>query len=79
MSRSSLSQFQQALARTVAERFPHANRRFVRVKKMVLILLLRAFSGKNLNRPWLDTESSGVLDGCSRGRNQAPDKNFPTN
>jgi hypothetical protein len=77
MSRSSLSQFQQAFARTVAERFPHANRRSVRVKKMVSILMLRAISGENLNRPWLDIEASGVLDGCSRWRNQAPDKNFP--
>jgi hypothetical protein len=34
------------LARTVAERFPHANRKSVRVKKMVSILMLRAISGK---------------------------------
>jgi hypothetical protein len=77
MSRSSLSQFPQACARTVAERFPHANRKSVRVKKMVSILMLRAISGKNLNRPWLDIEVSRVLDGCSRRRNQAPDKNLP--
>jgi hypothetical protein len=46
MSRSSLSQFPQGfsskgfsskvLARMLAERFPHANREAVRVKKMVL-------------------------------------------
>jgi hypothetical protein len=56
MSRSSLSQFQQAVARTVAERFPHASSKSVRVKKMVSILMLKAISGKNLNRPWLDIE-----------------------
>ncbi|XIA68031.1 hypothetical protein ACFIOY_28260 [Bradyrhizobium sp. TZ2] len=43
-----------SFARTVAERFPHADRQSVRVRKMVSILLLRANSGANLNRPWLD-------------------------
>ena len=43
-----------AVARAVAERFPHANRLSVRVKKMVSILMLRANSGANLNSPWLD-------------------------
>jgi hypothetical protein len=47
-------QFPQACARTVAEHFPHASSKSVRVKKMVSILMLRAVSGKNLNRPWLD-------------------------
>jgi len=42
------------LARMVAERFPHANRRSGRVRKMVSLLMLRANSGANLNRPWLE-------------------------
>jgi hypothetical protein len=39
--------------RAVAEHFPHANRCSFRVKKMVLILILRANSGANLNSLWL--------------------------
>jgi hypothetical protein len=69
MSRSLLSQFP-ALSRAVAEHFPHANRPSFRVKKMVLILMLRANPGANLNSLWLDVISCGVLDGCSQARNQ---------
>jgi hypothetical protein len=58
MSRSSLSRFPQVFARAVAERFPHANRRPVRVKKMVLILMLKANSGINPNSPWLDFDTA---------------------
>jgi hypothetical protein len=43
-----------SFAHAVAERFPYANRPTVRVKKMVLILMLRANSGANLNLLWLD-------------------------
>jgi hypothetical protein len=39
--------------RVAAEHFPHANRRSFRVEKMVLILMLRANSGANLNSLWL--------------------------
>src|ERR1700692_3400475 len=42
MSRSSLSRFPDAKTRAVAEHFPHANRGSLRVKKMVLILIVRA-------------------------------------
>jgi hypothetical protein len=59
----------------VAEHFPHANRPSLRVKKMFLILILRANSGANLNSLWL-TALRGVLDGCSRARNQRPHQNF---
>jgi hypothetical protein len=64
-----------AFPRAVAEHFPHANRPSLRVKKMVLILILRANSGANLNSLWL-TVPRGVLDGCSRARNQRPHQNF---
>jgi len=49
----------------------------LRVKKMVLFLVLRANSGSNPNSPRLDPNSCGVLDGCSRTRNQAPYENLP--
>jgi hypothetical protein len=49
MSRSSLSHFPAAIFRAVAEHSPHANRFSFRVKRMVLILILRANSGANLN------------------------------
>src|SRR5712691_7396197 len=55
--------------RAVAEHFPHANRSSLRVKEMVLILILRANSGANLNSLWLK-KPRGVLDGCSQPRNQ---------
>jgi hypothetical protein len=58
MSRSSLSRFPDfpipvAIPRAVAEHFPHANRSSFRVEKMVLIMILRANSGANLNSLWL--------------------------
>jgi hypothetical protein len=37
MSRSSLSYFPAAISRAVAEHFPHANRRSLRVKEMGLL------------------------------------------
>jgi len=37
----------------VAEHFPYANRCSLRVKEMVLILIVRANSGANLNSLWL--------------------------
>src|SRR5258707_8750060 len=37
----------------VAEHFPDANRCSLRVKEMILILILRANSGANLNSLWL--------------------------
>jgi hypothetical protein len=42
-----------ALPRAVAEHFPYANRCSLRVKKMILILMLRANSGESLNSLWL--------------------------
>jgi hypothetical protein len=39
--------------RAVAEHFPYANRYSLRVKEMVLILIVRANSGANLNSLWL--------------------------
>jgi hypothetical protein len=54
MSRSSLSQFPQAFARTVQNVFRTRIARNVRVRKMVSILILKANSGANLNRPWLE-------------------------
>jgi hypothetical protein len=75
MSRSLLSQFPVALPRAVAEHFPHANRSSFRVKKMVLILILKANSGANLISLWLDFPC-GVLDGCLQPRNQRPHQNL---
>src|SRR4030095_11993668 len=49
---------------------------YVRVRKMVSILILKANSGANLNRPWLEHVARGVLDGCWLARNQAPRENF---
>jgi hypothetical protein len=72
MSRSSLSQFPARFPRAVAEHFPHANRSSFRVKKMVLILMLRANPGANPNSLWLEMVPCGVLDGCSQPRNQRP-------
>jgi hypothetical protein len=56
MSRSLLSQFPAfaipgANPRAVAEHFRHANSPSLRVKKMVLILILRANPGASLNSP----------------------------
>src|SRR6202022_5098326 len=48
-----------AFPRAVAEHFPHANRPSLRVKKMVLILILRANSGANLNSLWLTVPRGG--------------------
>jgi hypothetical protein len=64
-----------AIPRAVAEHFPHANRPSLRVEKMILILMLRANSGVNLNSLWL-TVLRGVLDGCSRRRNQRLHQNL---
>jgi hypothetical protein len=62
-------------------RLPHGGRAFssrepplVRVKKMVLILVLRANSGANLDPLRLDP--CGVLDGCSQPRNQRAYQNL---
>jgi hypothetical protein len=79
MSRSSLSQFPQAFARTVAERFPRANRLVRSRQENGLDTDVKANSGANLNRPWLECVACGVLDGCWWARNQAPCKNFITN
>jgi hypothetical protein len=49
MSHSSLSQFSAAIRRAAAEHFPHANCCSLRVKKVVLVLILKANSGANLN------------------------------
>src|SRR5206468_7896826 len=49
---------------------------YVRVRKMVSILILKAYSGATLNRPWLEHVVRGVLDGCSWARNQAPRQNL---
>jgi hypothetical protein len=43
-----------AIARAVAEHFPHANRCRFASRKWSLILMLRANSGANLNSPWLE-------------------------
>src|SRR5258705_11101344 len=53
----------------VAEHFPYANRYSLRVKEMVLILIVRANSGANLNSLWLKLPR-GVLDGFSWALNQ---------
>ena len=49
--------------RAVAEHFPPAKSGWLRVKKMVLILMLRANSGANPN-PLCFEVPCGVLDGC---------------
>src|ERR1700688_4019635 len=48
-----------AIPRAVAEHFPHANRPSLRVEKMILILMLRANSGVNLNSLWLTVLRGG--------------------
>jgi hypothetical protein len=60
--------------RAVAEHFPRANRPSFRVEKIVLILLVRTNSGANPNS--LRLIPCGVLDVCSRPRNQRPYQNF---
>src|SRR5579871_6414526 len=62
-------------AHAVAERSLHAKRSTLRVRKMALILILRANSGLNLESASRSIPC-GVLDGCSQGRNQAPPQNF---
>jgi hypothetical protein len=47
-----LSQFPAAIVCAVAEHFPHAESRSLRVEKVLLILLLKANSGANLNSLW---------------------------
>jgi hypothetical protein len=77
MSRSSLSRFPGAILRAVAEHFPDANRRSLRVEKMVLILILRANPGANLNSLWLDPPGVMVRKFSSPSL-KGPQENFRT-
>jgi hypothetical protein len=76
MSRSSLSQFPGAIFRALTEHFPHANRPWFRVKKMVLILDIESEFRRKPEFALARSDPSGVLDGCSQPRNQRPHQNL---
>jgi hypothetical protein len=67
--------FPRRVPRAVAEHVSHASSAWLRVKKMVLILMLRANSGADPNSLRFDVPC-GVLDGCSQPRNQRLHQNL---